>query len=556
MVRIDYIDEPISANTNFIPSVSLGGVANVANMSLIHDRTKKLLPYSNPCEQYAVALNNEALPYEPYGEIALWSQNISDANGEFSAPIKLVLTAGDLYSTTGITLEFDTINNMYSTDLEIIWYRDDEELQSQKFYPDKPKYYCENNVNDFNKLEIVFNKTNIGLNRLRLNAVYYGVVKEFSGRDLTNVKIVQQVSPITAETYIGTSSIGARITDGVKYSFTNGQMLAIYLDNELLSTQFISEAKRQSKTDWDLKTEDYLGILADTTFAGGVVENVEAYPALQEIFDTANVPYDIDPIFKNMRFTGFIPYTNCREALRQAVFAIQGIVICDNRKIYIKPSPINGGNPDLIKISKSRIMQGGTLEQDVLPSAIEITFHKYEKSGTEEEIFKADAADEGEVLIVFSDPYYDIDSNWKAQKVEITSTYAKITAPEAGFVITGKKYKHIQQIKRKTYPTSRDINTGNVISIPNMTLINANNIDNVLNMCYNYYANPDALKTKIIERKHDDGTKDRSINLYDEIQCDTVYSGDFVGIVTKQTFNLNSSIVVKETEVKGVNYGI
>lgn len=555
MVRIDYNGESPSAPYNFAATVAVGDIYSGSDLDLIHDRRAKLLSYGNPCEQYAVALDGTTLPYQhDDSKIAWWSNQISDSEGYFETPITLMLEADKLYNATGITLIFDTENNLYATELDVTWYNGAEMIQSKKFYPDSPKYYCENTVNGFNKVKITFYKTNIGYNRIHLNALYYGILKQFSGQDLTNVKIIRQASPIATEVQISTADIGLRVTGDIKYDFMNNQSLDIYFDDDLVSTQFISETKRKTRTDFEIKTEDYIGILANTVLPGGFLENTNACEALKDIFELANVPYTIDPTFENTTLTGFVPYTNCREALQQVVFAIQGIVDCSiPGRVFIKPSPINVGNANSQIIEKTRIMQGGSVESEIAPTAIEIVSHEYIKTAEEETIFEAQTAVEGETLITFSEPYYDFYCEGEAQIVEAGWSYAKITNYKAGFVLKGKKIKHVQTAKRLTSPNWLGTNIEKTISIKNATLVNANNIDNILKMCYNYYTNTGILKSNIVERKHDDGTTDNRINLYDEIQCETEYSGKFRGIVTKQTFNLNSSIIVKETEARGAS---
>jgi hypothetical protein len=106
-------------------------------------------------------------------------------------------------------------------------------------------------------------------------------------------------------------------------------------------------------------------------------------------------------------------------------------------------------------------------------------------------------------------------------------------------------------------------------------LINKENVDNVLNLCYNYIVGRKKIKAKIIDGKHQTnppykygnakygtikwGEKDFSkvITTFDEptnsgdlIEIDAGYYGDMQGRIVYQKFNLNGGITIKDTIVR------
>ena len=69
-------------------------------------------------------------------------------------PIELTLSSVGQYSSQGLTLTFDTYNNIYATRLKIKWLRITDEgittLDEKEFTPDNAVYFCRNFVENYN----------------------------------------------------------------------------------------------------------------------------------------------------------------------------------------------------------------------------------------------------------------------------------------------------------------------------------------------------------------------------------------------------------------------
>ena len=106
-----------------------------------------------------------------------------------------------------------------------------------------------------------------------------------------------------------------------------------------------------------------------------------------------------------------------------------------------------------------------------------------------------------------------------------------------------------------------------------------NNIEKVLDSCYNYLVKGNTIRTKIVEGKHEVyvvdnkygasiygsivyGKASRSVGdvattVYDQpvsvgelIETETEYIGDLTGRVIRQNFNLNGGIIIKDTVMR------
>lgn len=529
--------------------------------------------YTNPCEYCFALLDGESLlfPDNPFDKkMGLWSNQISNENGDFETPIELVLTAEKIYTSMGISLEFDTVNNIFANKLNIKWYRDENILSDMDFEPDAPIYVCVNKVKYYNKVVITFYSTNVPFNRLRLRQVEYGRGVTFENENIRSTKIIQEIDPISSQIAINTADFVIDIKSNIEYSFQAKQPLSIYFNDKLVSTTFIKSAQRKSKNLWNLKGEDYIGLLADIPFYGGIYANKNATKLIEEIFSIAKIPFEITSDFSDEAVSGYIPYTNCRDALMQVVFAIQAVVDTSNSdvvKIYALDSGIKQSIP------LTRIMQGQSFGESTTVTSVELTSHSYKPITDQYVAYEASISGTGEnIKVEFKEPLHDLEIT-SGSIIEYGANYAIINA-KSGCVLKGQKYEHNKFIKSKKNPLVLTTDVENVIAIQNATLVSQNNVDKVLEKCYNYLVNTETINLKIVDGKHTKqnaetkygGAKygavkygatleqeiiyDVPTNVGDFIEVETEYKGVVRGRITRQTFNLNGGIIVKNTEMR------
>ena len=90
--------------------------------------------------------------------ISCWSENIGSNTGEVSDTSKTIAREYiGYYTSSGITLTFDTFNNEYPESITVQWLKDGEVLSEQNYTVDSAVFYCENSVEKYNKIIIVFN---------------------------------------------------------------------------------------------------------------------------------------------------------------------------------------------------------------------------------------------------------------------------------------------------------------------------------------------------------------------------------------------------------------
>ena len=551
-VFIKYGDIAVGAKEEFVPTSQ-----DKTNFTDFSDLKKDIsFPnYTNPCELYSTALDGKDLPLPTDAEtanIGWWSEQLSNEDGVFETPIILTAFANEnVFTSIGITLVFDTINEIYSNDVKIQWYNGDTLLSEKEFFPNSSNYFCANKVEFYNKIVVTFYSINMPYNRLKVHGIEYGFGAEFSGKELKNVKIIQELDPISKEISINICDFDLISNRDIEFSFQDRQSVETYFDGKIKSKTFIKDFERKSKTQWSIKTEDYIGVMENSYFNGGVYNNKNAKELFEEIFNAANVPFEIDNSISEIVLSGYIPYTTCREALMQVAFAA-GVVIDTSERFDVGVYMLS--NEVKQKISLARIFEGQKIKNQTRITDVEIASHSYSKTDDEKVVYKASELGTGEnIFVVFSEPLHELTTEGNGSIIESGDNYAMINANSADFVLKGKEYKHTENITTKKNPNILLTDTKNVISIKNATLVSKNNVDNLIEKCYNYFVNSREINSRVAERKRITSNGivyDEPIIVGNLIETETQYLGDIKGIVEKVDYNLNGGIIVKNITVR------
>ncbi len=573
-VAIRYGNVAPGAKENFFPSASEAEFDTLSQLQLYNATPPN---YANPCELYSVVLDGKAVafPSMPDNEIlGLISEQITDDDGKFAEPIVLELVSEGQYSSQGLTLTFDTYNGIFPTQINVKWIRITSEgietLADKDFEPNSAFYFCNQAVENYNKVVITFYSLNMPKNRLRLRAIDYGYGTFFYGAELRNVKLIQEIDPISTQISINTADFTLDSDAETDYSFQAKQPLSIYFNGELKATTFVKTAKRQARFLWQIQSEDYIGLLDSIYFKGGVYENKNAVELLTEIFEVAKIPFTYDASFEGEVVSGYIPYATCREAIKQVAFAIQAVVDTSDSD-FVKIFALEDDVKQTIPLD--RIMQGQSFEDEETVTGIEVTVHSYKPIEETLDVYDATKDGTGENIIVkFSEPLHDLTIT-NGEIVSREMNYAVINANE-GCLLTGQKYEHTTQIRRKNNPVVLASELEKIVAITQATLVSNNNIDKILEKCYNWLVKTNTINMRIVEGKHISGfgkvkygqkkygtfkyganeqnvvIYDKKVSVGDVISTETEYLGVLGGRIIKQSFNLNGGIIIKEAVLK------
>lgn len=573
-VAIQYGAVAPEAKENFYPSASEKKFDTISQLQ----RYNLNFPnYANPCELYQTVLDGTAVAFPSVpneANLGLVSEQISGEDGAFENPIVLTMTSNGQYSSMGITFTFDKWNDIFPKRVSIQWYRvldGVESLLSEKEYaPDSAFYFFQNNIEGYNKLVITFYDLNMPKNRLRLVSIDYGYGTIFYGNELRGVKIIQSLDPISSEISINTADFTIDSKSDVEYSFQAKQPLSIYFNGSLKATTFVKKSTRKAKNLWSIQSEDYIGIMDSVPYQGGIYVDAMAVDVLGEIFSTAKVPYKIDEVFSEAKISGYIPYTSCRKALMQVAFAIQAVVDTSESDV-VNVFALDEEVKQTIPLK--RIMQGQNFSDDDTVTAVEVTSHSYKAISETVDAYDASESGTGESIFVkFNEPLHDLSIS-NGEILLSGTNYAVINASD-GCILRGQKYEHTTKTKRKTNPLVLASDIEKVVSVTDATLVSKDNIDKVLQKCYNWFERTNQTNLKIVEGKHiiygkvvtygsvfygefpygykspDEVLYDEPVSVGQKINAETEYLGVVSGTLIKQSYNLDGNIIVKEAVLK------
>ena len=540
-VIVRYTDIAIGAKESF--GISVDNMLPASNVELIKTEGATFKRYDIPFDLNSMILDgaSDFLPENGLAEIGFISERLSNENGDFVEPIVIEFISSETFASAGLTLRFDEIKNIYPTHIRIDWYNGDMLLDGADFNPTSSNYFCNKKVEFYNKFVITFYSLSVPFNRLILNHVEYGLIAEFGANELRSAKMIQEIDPISTSVPINPFDFTIDSKKNIEFSFQKRQPIEVIFNGEKRATAFVKSAKRKSKTMWDIHAEDHIGLMDSVYFKGGIYSNKNAVDLIDEIFSVAKVPYGVEIGFGDIVVSGYIPYTTCREALMQVIFAIGAVADTSNSdkvNIFALKKDITQ------EISRRRIMQGQSFEDDTRVTAVELMSHAYNETNETLVAYEAEKSGTGNnIFVSFTEPLHDL-TIASGSIVESGVNYAIINA-NSGCTLIGKKYEHTTVIHRKDNPLVISTDIENVVAIEDATLISSNNIDKILLLCYNYIVNTEKINMKIIDGKTNINTK-----VGDLISYETEYLGRKTGRIIRQSFSLVGGMLVKDSVVR------
>lgn len=337
-ISIEYGDIALTAKDDLTASAS--SKQSFSKLALLKQNNVAYKKYATFEQNFCVLDGSfKNFPDDPSLEnFALWSALMSNSSGNFSTPITLTCDFASYITSVGLTIYFSTATNDYAKNVNVKWYRDSTLLSDEDYTVNNAVYFCENTVERFNKVVITFQKTNNPYRYLKIEDIIWGTGRTFDENVLREVNLLEDVSLTSEEIRINTLDFTLSNKQDVAFTFQKTQPLKFTRNNELLGVFFIDSAVRKSKTIWELKTVDYIGVLDKIPFDGGTYSNVTVSTLISTILGN-RIPYNLNSSLANITLSGTLEKCSKREALLQVAFAICAIVDCSrSESINIYPA--------------------------------------------------------------------------------------------------------------------------------------------------------------------------------------------------------------------------
>lgn len=301
--------------------------------------------------------------------VAFWSAEMSGEDGYFSNPPVITVTLSDLFSSTGITLSFDTAAGDYCSEVEIAWYKDDEALADVKFQPTAPVYFCSNSVEGYNKIVLTMTRTSMPFRYAKLTRFEFGSIREFGMEKLRSAYLTQDLHPISLELPIDSMTWTLEDSDDIDYIFQLKQPVEVYNGDTLLAVYYINKSSRSAKHRYKIDCIDAIGVLDDSPFVGGVYTDYSAKQLIEDIVDGAfSVAFEVDDV----ALSGAIFPGTKRTALQQVLFALGACASSSGYEIRVFSL-----DTVLAEVEEDRTYSGAAVETSAVVTAVEVASHTY-----------------------------------------------------------------------------------------------------------------------------------------------------------------------------------
>ena len=324
MINIEYQDISLTAKNDL--TVSCEDKQEFSNLSLLKLTNVEYKKFAT-LEKNLWVLNGtfKNFPDDPEQEnFALWSNSMSDENGNFETPIKIELNFSNYESAAGLTFRFSTLTDDYAKNINVKWYQNDTLLSEKDFELDRAECFCENSVSNFNKIIISCLSTNNPYRYLKIQDIVYGTVRLFEEDELRSINLLEDISLTSEELKINTLDFVLNNKALIDFIFQKKQPLVLSRNGVLLGTFFIESSKRRSKTLYEISAVDWIGVMDKMPFVGGTYTNETVANLIANIM--GDIPYELDDNIANKTLSGTLEACTRREALLQVVFASCAIV--------------------------------------------------------------------------------------------------------------------------------------------------------------------------------------------------------------------------------------
>jgi len=501
------------------------------------------------CEHNYTILDGTHREFEEGENIALWSkQQSSAATRLLPASVTLDVTFGGLQSSPGITFYFDRQNNIWCDMVRVKWYKDSNLLSDKTFYPDSAAFSYHNKVDLYNRVTIEFIRLNMPGRYLKVEALYFGILRVFGDGDLENVTINEGFDPTGRTLYINSANFTVNTKDPVPYMFLKRQPLRIRYDNMRMGTYYIDKSTKYADRKYSIEAIDKIGVIdASDEFMGGMYVNITADELINKIIGGV-FDVEIDESLKNIFINGWLPVMKKREALAQVALAI-GAIIDATRTDYIKISPVPELGETSHIIGKDRVYQSSSADIEFPYTGIELIEHNF-TAGTAysvRELYKDIFT--GEKTVRFSEPASNLTIE-NGTIIYSNANYAVINSPSPlnYCILSGRPYIDSQSsvIIKKDMGNEIEGSQERIEKIENGYLVNKNNSQAVAQRLYEYY-----LRGNVFDGDFLADTEAEKIG--DVVKIATVFEEDdyILGQIEKLTLRLG----YKNIKARGVIRG-
>ena len=400
---------------------------------------------------------------------AFWSEDLSGEDGTFAAPPTITIDFDEQYSLMGITLVFDTVTEEFCSEINVKWYQGETLKADADFFPNATTYFCSNRVESFDRIVLTLNKTALPYRRAKLSKIVFGLNRVFGMSELRSASVVNEMDGIAETLPISTFKWTLDSKEDVDFMFQLKQPVEIRNDDKLLGVYYIDSHKRKTARIYDIECYDAIGVLDESTFAGGFYTDKSGKELLGEIIGADfEIEYAEDVVDVNL--SGILEKASKRSAIQQVLFA-WGVCMATDGSKAVKVFNLD---TSLTEIGKDQTFTGASIETSSIVTEIRVTAHSY-------------AADDSGSIEIGGAKYSDTETVYTVSNPNVTAVDKQnvkefnggtLVSPAIGQSVAQRIYDwYMRRNKAKASIVWKGEALGDYVSFPNSwDGVNAGNI--------------------------------------------------------------------------------
>lgn len=383
------------------------------------------------------------------------------------------------HTSAGITLYFA---DDYPETVRTIWYdKNGIKLADRQYHPDQVEFFCKNQVENFDRIEIRFEKTKLPMQRTILEYIRYGLEIKWNSSNIMKAELVEETDITGASLPICTANVKILDLDGA-FCLTNKNGIWRSIQREQLAkiTEYVNGMRIDCGEfyldSWEVEEKavsfsfvDKIGILDKTKFYNGrMYQDEKVADIISDVMQSAGVDdYHVDDEIADIALSGYINICTHREALQQVVFAC-GAVVDSKKELRIRSPKRTVGQT----IGPDRSFMGMKMELDEYVSGVAVSYVKYTRQQEEKEIYK-DMLQQGDTLIEFTEPYESVEISG-GSLLESKTNYAVVRMEESGeCILKGYGYDKKEMVYTAALDKAEAGEDEKIVSYNGCTLLNA-----------------------------------------------------------------------------------
>lgn len=491
------------------------------------------------------------VPDDPQGEtFGFWSRVQSGADGRFAAPPKLVLQFAAPHTSAGLTLYFYPPTGEWATEVQLRWF--DAAglcLATARCSPDAAVFFVPCTVEGYRRIELEFYATNYPGRCLKLAGIDYGARLSFTGSDLVQATLLEEVSPSAQELSVNTLDLVLHDRAGQFHVLQTGGYFDVLQQKMPFGVQvlaredapgaawqchemghfYLSEWANEGEGTVRFRAVDAIGLLDGMPWQAAMVDTTVAELAAELL---RGIPYEVDPALAGLHVQGFLPGGSCRDALLQLAFAV-GALVQSSRSAGVRLcSPSTGTNGS---VGMRRRFTGGRIRLDPPVTALQLSASHYEP-GKETETLYEGTLQAGEHSIEWQQPA--VVQSIRVQggtllQAGVCGVRVRV-AQTAAVQVTGCKYQSSTMMVQRT-PADLPANAPTrVLKVSDAALVHPGNVDAVAKRLLAHYANRTTAEFRMVAVRECPG---------DLLQVEYANGAELYGMVQRMETDLTGGCV-------------